>query len=321
MDREKWLKGLKITVAAVFSITAAGALGLRYSATAGIITILSIQSTKRETVRTACRRGLAFLCALLLAGLSFRLLGFTIPAFAVYLFCFSCLCLFFDWTNAIAMDSVLITHFLAEGNMGPPLLGNGICLFVLGTGMGILANLYLRRKTALYNELAVKADARMRDALKQIGGQLLGCGSKQESERCLAELEKSLEELKDCAYRNWNNTFFGSSVYELEYARMRRRQKEVLKSICGGADMVESIPKQAVKVAELLGRIEAEYDRNNTAETLQESLRESLESLRREPLPKSREEFEARAVLFYLIRQMEEFLRLKREFICDSKSF
>ena len=64
-------KAFKIALAAVLSILTADLLGLKYAVTAGLITVLSIQNTKRETLRTARNRGLAFLCALIIAFLFF----------------------------------------------------------------------------------------------------------------------------------------------------------------------------------------------------------------------------------------------------------
>ena len=114
LRKEIWIKSVKITLAALLSLTLAGELGLQYSSTAGIITILSIQKTKRETVKSAARRGIAFLCALVLAAVSFAILGFTLPAFGVYLLLFTLLCLNMGWTEAITSVSVLVAHFLAE---------------------------------------------------------------------------------------------------------------------------------------------------------------------------------------------------------------
>lgn len=347
MDREKWIKGIKLTIAAILAITGANLLGLKFAATAGIITILSIQNTKKETLRVACRRGLAFLCALGISAAAFGTLGFTMSAFALYLLIFSCVCLFFGWTEAIAMDSVLITHFLSEGNMGTALFLNEVCLFLIGTGMGILANLHLHKEADLYDRLAQKADQQMRAALKQLEALLTmerkagrretaepenlqkmaadrafsdaaqGALSKQDEKvrACLDELDQALAALRSCAFRNRDNTFFGTSVHETEYALMRSRQAEVLRRIHASVNMTESVPKQTAQVAALIGRIEAEYERNNTVAALQDALRGLFEEMRRDALPKTREEFEARAVLFYLLKQLEEFLQLKRDFV------
>ena len=56
MNREKWLKSIKFALASVIAIGLADLLGLNYATTAGIITILSIQNTKKETLKVALRR-------------------------------------------------------------------------------------------------------------------------------------------------------------------------------------------------------------------------------------------------------------------------
>lgn len=320
MNREKWIKGIKLTAGAVLAIVLANLLGLKFSSTAGIITILSIQNTKKETLQVACRRGIAFLCALGLAAAAFGALGFTVAAFALYLLVFSCICLYFGWTEAIAMDSVLIAHFLTEGNMELSLVVNEACLFLLGTGMGILANLHLHKKTLLYDEMAQRADRQIKAALKQMEKQLRAgkaAARDPETEACMEQLDAALADLRDCAYRNWNNTLFQKSVYEIEYAGMRSRQAEVLGRIQESIKMMESAPKQLEKVAALIGRIESEYDRENTVESLMGRLQELFEEMRHEPLPVEREEFETRAVLFYLLKQLEEFLQLKKDFAVE----
>ena len=80
--KKQAVKSLKIALAAAIAIAVAGELGLKYSATAGIITVLSIGNTKRETLKTAVERGLAFLCALLLAAGCFGVFGYTLPGFS-----------------------------------------------------------------------------------------------------------------------------------------------------------------------------------------------------------------------------------------------
>ena len=44
-------------------------------------------------------------------------------------------------------------------------------------------------------------------------------------------------------------------------------------------------------------------------------LQKMLSDMKLENLPQSREEFEARALLFYTLMQLDEFLRLKNRFV------
>ena len=312
----KLCKSLKFALASVIAIALANLLGLKYATTAGIITILSIQNTKKETLKIAARRAAAFVCALVIAAVSFGILGFSIIGFAVYLFAFSCVCLFLGWPEAISMCSVLVLHFLTERGMEVWLLWNETLLFVIGAGMGILANLHLHRKSDEFDKLALQADEKMKQTLRSVEKNLLKADTGEEDTAYhLEQLDVMLSSLRECAHRNWNNTFLKTSVYETEYVSMRIRQAEVLHHIHNCMGMMESIPEQARMVAKLLSKIEKEYERNNTVETLLEELFSLYESMRQEPLPQSREEFEARAVLFYILKQIEDFLKIKRAFI------
>lgn len=64
-----------------------------------------------------------------------------------------------------------------------------------------------------------------------------------------------------------------------------------------------------------MGRIAREYHRDNDVQALLDGLEQVLDGMKKEDMPKSWEEFEARAVLFYILKQLEEFLKLKNEFV------
>lgn len=83
---------VKITVAAVLEILCAKTLKLDFAISAGIVAILSVQPTKKETLRTALARLLAFAVALLISITLFNLLGFAVLVFFSLSFDFySCL--------------------------------------------------------------------------------------------------------------------------------------------------------------------------------------------------------------------------------------
>ena len=53
----------------------------------------------------------------------------------------------------------------------------------------------------------------------------------------------------------------------------------------------------------------------NDVEELLRILEDMLTGMKQETLPESREEFEARALLFYTLMQLDEFLALKNRFV------
>ena len=74
------------------------------------------------------------------------------------------------------------------------------------------------------------------------------------------------------------------------------------------------MPRQAGQVAKLLKQIQQEYHRYNNVEGLLSQLQALLADMQTQDLPRSREEFEARAVLFYILKQLEELLEVKKRF-------
>ena len=70
-----------------------------------------------------------------------------------------------------------------------------------------------------------------------------------------------------------------------------------------------------MEVSELLQEIQRQYHKYNTVEDLLKRLQELFDEMKGQKLPESREEFEARAILFYILKQLEKLLMLKREFV------
>lgn len=311
--------GIKITVAAILAILLANGLQLEFASTAGIITILSIQKTKKETFYTAGRRSLGFFIALVLAAMCFGCFGFTVGAFAIYLLLFSMICLYFGWIEAIAMDSVLITHFLTKESMEVSVVLNEIALFLIGTTFGILANLYLRRNQEEFDSLREKVDQEICGILKRMSKRLLEPDKSSYNGKCFLPIQDLVMRAKESAYRNYNNQLLGANHTEIDYIEMREQQIEVLKHIYESIKMVQSIPVQTRKIATLILEIEEGYHQENTVEGFCQQLEEMFLEMEQEPLPKDREEFEARAVLFYIMKQLQEFLRLKKQYIVHTR--
>jgi uncharacterized membrane protein YgaE (UPF0421/DUF939 family) len=314
MNHEKVIKSIKIALAAVLAITIAAKLGLQFSATAGIITVLSIQNTKRETLKSAANRTFAFLGALLLSAVVFYFLGFTLPGFALYLLLFALLCLYAGWGEAIAMDSVLITHFLTEKSMSLPLIGNEIALFFIGTTVGVVVNMHLRKRGDEFQKLSDEVDLRAKGILNRMSHLLLEEDKSKFDMDCILQLKESIELARTCAFNNYNNALWKKDTYEIDYIQMRQQQSIVLQEIYENIKSITRLPKQASQVAKLLENIEQNYHRNNPAEELLKDLESLLSDLKSHALPLSREEFEARAILFYILKQLERLLMLKRSF-------
>lgn len=305
---------VKIVLASVAAILLAELLNLRYAVSAGIIAILSIQPTKKETVKTALGRFLAFLCALLISSVSFHFAGFTVAAFAVYLFVFIFTCLSFGWNNAMAMDSVLISHFLSTGKMDFAMIGNETLLFVIGVGAGIIANLHLHKDVRQMEELQREIDDQIKNVLFQMSQNILKKDNNNHDETIFDTLMEYLGRAERMAEQNYKNQFSNGDVFDMKYVGMRREQYGCLFEMYKNVREMKTTPAQAQVISDFLKQISTEYHKENTVDTLLCRFREIDGGMRTQPLPAERGEFEDRAMLYSLLRHLEEFLMIKKEF-------
>ncbi|MFQ9514466.1 MAG: aromatic acid exporter family protein [Eubacterium sp.] len=318
--KELFVRSLKIASACILSIITANFFNLQYSVTAGIITILSIGGTKRETLKTAAKRSIAFLCALIIAFVCFYLFGFNTLGFSIYIFTFVLVCLKFNLKEAIAMDSVLITHFLTNGNISVSLISNEIFLFIIGTGYGVIINLMLRKNSNEFIRLADEVDNEVKGILERMSSQILTKDENIYDGKCFEHLDEKLSAAKLCALNNYGNVILHNSAYEIAYVEMRQKQRMVLENIYKSILMITFLPEQANMVSNFINKVSLEYHRYNNVENLLMELDNLLLTLKNEEMPQIREEFEARAILFYMLKQMQELLNLKHDFVLKYKN-
>lgn len=304
----------KIAIGAIASITIATILGLDYAISAGVVTILSIQPTKRETIKTATGRLLAFICALVISFFCFHLSGFSLVGFAVFILIYILVCQKFGWYSAMAVNSVLMSHFLTMGNMRPETVLNECLIFGIGVGMGILANLHLRKNVDYIEQLKEETDEQIRRILLRMSERILDRDISDYNGDCFVKLWESIRRAKNVAEENYNNQLRTDDNYDKEYIRMREKQCQVLYEMYKCVRQMNTTPVTAHIISEFLKEVSLEYHKTNTCEALMEQFEEIDRSMKSKPLPVEREEFEDRARLFYLLRHIEEFLQIKIDF-------
>jgi len=315
-----FLNTVKITLAAVLAIILAQLLCLQFAVSAGIVAILSVQPTKKETLRTALARFLAFAVALVISSLLFNVLGFSIPVFFLYLALFILVCQWRGWISAMAMDSVLISHFLSFGRTGTEELVNEVLLFMIGVGFGIFVNIFLHKKTDYIEELKSQTDDKIKLVLYRMSRRIMNPEFADYDGSCFAGLNKSIFIAKKQAEENYNNQFSRRDTFDKRYLGMRENQTKVLQEMFKCARKITSVPKTAPLIAGFLEKVSVEYHKDNDVQSLLAELLEIREKMKTVDLPKNRLEFEDRANLFHLMEALQEFLSIKSDFILESQN-
>ncbi len=311
---------IKISAAAILAIICAQALNLDFAVSAGIVAILSVQPTKKETLRTALARLLAFAVALVISIALFNLLGFTIPVFFIYLVIFILVCQWRKWISAMAMDSVLISHFLSFGKAGTAEIKNEVLLFALGVGFGILVNLILHKKTDYIEELKNQTDGQIKQALHRMALRIQNPDLADYDGSCFTSLNKSLFTAQKQAEENYNNQFTKKDTFDSRYLEMREKQTKILYEMFKAARNLGTVPSTAGLLSDFLEKVSNEYHKDNDVKALLEELTLIHDKMKSLTLPQTRTEFEDRANLFILMERLKEFLQIKHDFMIAQKT-
>lgn len=309
------LKLVKIAVGSVISIFLADMMGLSYSTSAGIITLLTIQDTSRETIAISAKRIGAFLVATVLSYVVFRFFGYHVFSYGAFLFLFIACCGPLRLGSAVSTNTVLATHYMLEQNMTPAQIGNEALLLLIGAGIGTILNLYMPGKGKEIRMTQYRLEEDLRAVLLRMSEYI---GKEDRSDytgSCFDKLQADINAGKKQAFAYMNNTFFQESKYFIDYMNMREQQTVVLRDIYKKIMSMRTVLPQTGQVAELLRETAVTFGESNNARDLLVRREEALRRMQDSELPVTRQEFEDRAVLYGIMTDLSYFLQLKKEFV------
>lgn len=306
-----FLKSMRIWVSATLSIALSSFLNLNFVATSGLVAILTIHPTKKETLVASRNRIFAFFVALFISFVCYSIFGFNTYGFVAYLFLYIPFCYYKKIENTIPSHSVIISHFLTYGNMDFQNIKNTFLIFFIGTAFGFLANLTLNKDTDCMKKLKQDTDNEIKNILKLIANLLVDTNCS--CEKPFKNIKNLIDIAKIQAHKNYMNSFSNNNI-DFEYITMRERQMRVLKRIYKSISTIKTTPEIAVLISSFINYTAEEYSENNAVFNLLGKFYELKEQLKTSPLPKTRQEFEDRAELFVALRDFEEFLNIKNNF-------
>lgn len=311
------LRTFKTAIGATLSIIIADGLGLRYAAAAGVITILSLQNTKKASISIAFQRICSTVLALLISSVLFIAFGYNAISFGVFLLIFIPATVYFKLTDGIVVSSVLVTHLLVEKSIALFWMKNEMLLMAIGAGIAILLNLYMPSTEKKIKYIQKQIEESIKKILTNMAYSLRNKAVNVEEEKIFNALEGYLEEGSRLAYRNVNNYSGSEAKYYVKYMEMRKLQLEGLKYMRKHFTKFYMTFEQTEMVAEITEKISAQLHEYNKGYGLIEELNKLLIELKQQKLPETREEFENRAMLYQFLNDLEYFLEIKINFSKD----
>ncbi len=308
------LNSVKVSIAVAVAIAIANILRLEYAITTGIVAVLSIQPTKRETMKVATGRVIALMIALVIGRISYWIFGFTQVGFLVYIVPYVFICYLKKWNAAITMNSVLVSHFLTYESMSIEYVWNELLIFGIGVSVGIVVNLHLHSKKDYMEKLKSDTDEQIVKILLKLGKRIQSENVEDYNEEYFKVLEHIIRKAKNIAEENYNNQLRKKDKYDTEYVAMRHKQYAILYDMHKIVMKLETTPSTAGIVADFFGKMAKVFHRDNDGKDLMKQFKEMDIYMKKQPLPVERQEFEDRARLFALMRCIEEFIEIKVEF-------
>ncbi|MGT2934721.1 aromatic acid exporter family protein [Streptococcus castoreus] len=310
---------LKMTLATIVAILIAYQLNLTYGISAGIIALLSVLDTRQSSLLVARDRFLSFILAFGVAIICFGILGFTTLAFTCYLIVTIPLLYQLKIETGLVPITVLVSHLFSEKNTQLPVLLNEFLLFFIGTGIALLVNAYMGSQDEQIRQYHQEVEETLKTILYRFESFLLE-GQGQNEGLMIQKLDKILDQALQMVYRDRHNRLFYQTNYQVHYFEMRRQQNRLLAQMAVNVNKITSQSRESILLSHLFHETGCQLSEENSALTLIDDIEQLLETFRQRELPRTREEFERRAILFQLLQDLEHFILLKVDFYQNYKN-
>ena len=315
--RKALLLSAKIAVGSSLAIYIAQLFNLQNAMSAGIITLLTLVTTKWETLKLSVLRLLTYLFTIVVCYMTFMIVESIWVEFGIFLFIVVLVGERMGWRSTLSVNAVIGTHFLVSQDFSTQFIFNELMLIVIGIVIAILLNLI--HINDAHEQGIVKAMRHVEHQMKLILEEMAAYLAKKSTGNRvwddIKKLENDLEEFMELAYEYQNNTFVSHPSYYIEYFEMRYKQCGALHNLHSEMKRMRTMPIQAHIVSDYIIEISKHVTEMNNPKALMDDLEHLVENLYEDELPKTKQEFRSQAELYHTLMDLEEFLMYKKRFI------
>lgn len=315
--RKALLLAAKIAVGSALAIFIAHLFQLENPTSAGTVTLLTLVTTKNGTMKLAAQRIATFFVTVLLCFLTYPFLHSDFLAFGIVIFFQVLLTELTDTKATLSVNALIAMHYFVAEDYSLAFTANEFVLILIGIVIAIGLNMIqsYRRDTHRLLKRVEETDR----LTEWYIGQLIGYMRSPEPHNPIweklsgteADMQASLAEAQEFQ----DNTFSDHPQFFIDYFQMRIRQFRILHALHYKLRQIRVIPQQAHVVAEIFEVIRVRVVDHRLPEDQLAIIDQAFQVMEAEPLPKSREEFESRALLYTTLFDLQQFLKTKQEFI------
>ena len=302
---------IKTAIAATLSLLVAQALGLRFSSSAGIITILDIFETRKATIKGGLKRSLSATIALVLGILVFEIFDYKTWAFGLYLLLFVPISFLLKIELGLGPSSVVVTHLLSYGEINSSIIFNELGLILIGTGFAMLTNLYAPESQGELKKWIEDIDGDIKDILIFFGDTLVNNLDVKIYEGKIKKLEDDINKALNLAIIENDNRIENSKNLLIGLSH-REREMDLLMEMY---DDLKSIPKEFADgklISDLMIDTANNLSDNGDIIKVKKRIEFLQEHFHMMELPETHEDFIIQSSIFQVFRSLNQFIDISK---------
>ncbi|QAY68125.1 aromatic acid exporter family protein [Paenibacillus protaetiae] len=295
---------LKTAAGVSISVLIGQLLQLEYFTAAGILTLLCIQKSRKQSIKAAVSRFLACLLGFIISTALFELIGYQPYTILVLLLLFIPLVVALRIQEGLASSLVIMMHVYMNKQMELSFFWNELLIVLIGLGVALVVNWYMPSidKTLLrYRE---EADQQIASILHEISNYLMK-GATDWDGRELLQLGDTLNKARALALLNAENHTLHKDDTYITLFDQKRQQLQLLEGMLPMVSRITAQMEQSSRIGGFVERLSLCLREGEPTGGLYEELKEIRQYHKQLPLPESREEFENRANLFGMVNELE----------------
>jgi len=306
---------IKLVVVAVISALIAYMVGITDYIFVGVVGILSVSLTKKDTIKDNLKRFLDVLLGLALSAFIFILFGYNLYALLIFLMVFIFASYVLKINIGIIPALVLVKHVFDAEDVGWLFLLERVAIITISIGTALIVNLIYPE---FYNkrmiEYVKKVDQMLQDHLYMLSIYLVQRDQGPEYVKHYDLLNMKITQIISEAETGDKDKLFDNDHRYLAYLYMRRNQLSYINNMYQSVDRIQKHHTYESVISIYIKDLSLDIGMDDKATIQLSKLSDLKQHFKSEKLPKTRHEFETRALLYHILEDLEALLKIKVRF-------
>lgn len=310
---------VRIGFGSALAIFIASAFQLESAVSAGTITLLTLLTTRKQTLRLIANRFWTFATTVLTCLIIMPLIRDELIAFALILIVTVAISEFAHVQNTLSVSALIATHLTITHGFTWPIILNELYLLCIGVVIAWVFNYfhdYAGMKEDLHERLC-QTDSDFQQLLTSLANSLSEPCSCQEREELGQKMDQIENHLIFCcqeAKEYEEHLFKNKKIVYTDYFRMRQLQLAILKVLNSRLEGTGSFPESR-EVVQFMQELAAHSPNKEFPVCQRKKLSEIFTQVKRLPVPQNAQETESRAILYHILYDLDDYLHMKEEFV------